>query len=1441
MPITVSGSKYSSTIQSVGTFTIAVPSTTTFSSADFSYKQRIVALHDAATNVLKGIAYVRKYNNGQSLELETQFYQPWDGATVEQAVGDKVNISKNFADVATTGLAVSYNTVSISDSLTFGSNTNQADTCFYDEDYLIQFGVGAPSTSSFPINFTSGVIVFGHLQDYASESITGDVNWTWAGPRGNCTWNASGTHLNLIHYGGGVRTTRDVYSQLIGANPSPASILLHKFFYDSSILANATFPVPSKAILRNCIGYGQDANILLRWKNGTIEGGYYKMAAITTYYSVFGDDAAGTFAIAAPASKRLVIGGVGANSNTSGTSLWRCGAPTNAQIINFTNVISPVRSATNIGADTPLSVMNYYYSDSITNIVSGSQAALWRTSDSVVISNDANTGTVWSPLVLHDKWAGKTRQAGYPITQWRYRIRKYGYSEVASQINASTYPLGNFSSDNVAFSGSVIQVPDTRQTGTAAAAAALTGISLNLTAMTAALSSSRSIQDLNNYIAYQLTQDLVKDNFISYAGTALDVGTLAISGLEYLNTTAAFDKIITTGSVTAGGAFSSLSLQANISQSTPTNLIGVTLVGNLSYNSATNATVTLTNCEITGSVLNSGAGTVTVRLAGGTTIGTVGSNVATQLVTALTLTNLTAGSAIYVADANGNQVAYVASSGTSYSLDTTGMGALSWKVGRYGYLAQSGSHNAATTSTTAAISLAVDAFITQADPTIVAAYSALSNPDRIYDFGAYFETTNAGIPISRVTTKASTQVSLGSYPLILNASGAAWGLASGTLTLNISTSFVPGVTMTGGLVTTGAITLNAQATAAGSWGSISGGSIALAGGINYQPLVAITAISGLPSSGAISAGGSIDFGSSSTYAPAGNFTASNTTFAGTFNVNTSTSRTFTATNIIGNQFRVNATGTAAVKIIKAGTTATSAFIAGTNVTVRQNITIATLDNIPLSTYIVKNGSTVLGWTVLDSARVVEAADSDTFSIYAAAYGYKPKIISAVGSDATGFIVSLTPEVNVDTTLPTSTRNTIAATFTAATDAQSRLALSISGDLRAYTPAEVLNGVHYYTVTQGNVIAASALAVGTTSGFDLMSGGIIIGSPGFYGKVADSVTTTTDLGILVPIAINVLSSVYTLDPTYTPVRKNSSGLILQYAPWTKQAADISALDKADIRDGLALESTLALKADQATVAAIPTSAQNAAAVRTELATELGRIDAAVSTRLATTAYTAPSAAPTSAQNAAAVRSELATELARIDAATSSRLAASSYTAPTTPPTSAEVAAAVRTELTTELARIDAAVTSRLAAAAYTAPGTAPTSAQNAAAVRTELAAELARIDAAVSSRLAASGYTAPGPVPTSAQNAAAVRTELALELARLDAAVSSRLAAASYTAPGTAPTSAEVAAAVRTELAAELARLDVASSTRLAASAYTPPDNASITAIKNNTGLIPALF
>jgi hypothetical protein len=114
--------------------------------------------------------------------------------------------------------------------------------------------------------------------------------------------------------------------------------------------------------------------------------------------------------------------------------------------------------------------------------------------------------------------------------------------------------------------------------------------------------------------------------------------------------------------------------------------------------------------------------------------------------------------------------------------------------------------------------------------------------------------------------------------------------------------------------------------------------------------------------------------------------------------------------------------------------------------------------------------------------------------------------------------------------------------------------------------------------------------------------------------------------------------------------------------------------------------------------VPTEAEIASQVRTELSVELGRIDAAISSRLApsgtlatvTTLTNAPSV-PSAAAIADEVRVELATELARLDAPVSGATA----------PSAATVASQVRTELTAELAKVSALNTERLANVATTA--------------------------------------------------------------------------------------------------------------------------------------------
>ena len=84
------------------------------------------------------------------------------------------------------------------------------------------------------------------------------------------------------------------------------------------------------------------------------------------------------------------------------------------------------------------------------------------------------------------------------------------------------------------------------------------------------------------------------------------------------------------------------------------------------------------------------------------------------------------------------------------------------------------------------------------------------------------------------------------------------------------------------------------------------------------------------------------------------------------------------------------------------------------------------------------------------------------------------------------------------------------------------------------------------------------------------------------------------------------------------------------------------------------------------------------------------------------------APTAAENAAAVRTELSTELGRIDTTVSSRMAAASYVAPDNTPVLAAIGGIPTNPVLASDARLnnlDAPMSSRLAAAAYVAPETA----------------------------------------------------------------------------------------------------------------------------------------
>lgn len=706
-----------------------------------------------------------------------------------------------------------------------------------------------------------------------------------------------------------------------------------------------------------------------------------------------------------------------------------------------------------------------------------------------------------------------TSSSGYVPMPYNYDAVPVAYRLVARKVGWT------FSNLTGTYTKTAISIPITQNqvldvNGDPLYISGVTGVAVDHVAQTITVSANRSAVEIWSAVQDNLCllENLtVADPFTTTNGTVFDSSyTLIVTGGI---TSGNIDSNVTLSGTLASGVI----IVGNVAQATPTNLTGVSIGGNLTYNTASSPTVTLTDTNISGTVSNLGAGTVTISTAN-STIGTVGTRVTTRPVTALTLNGLTAGSQIYIANGSGTQVAYVASSSTSYTLATTGQtGTWTWKVARYGFTAQTGTHSPAVASTTVTVTLAADAFITQANKATVAAYEFLPNMDTLYDYAAYYETLEIGIPYSRIITKAGTNASAGSYPVTLNDTGDVWIFDGSSLSIWCGDRLSPGTTITGALFSSSSVTILPS----------NFGNTAITANV-IQPIPLDLS--------SMTITGNLTYDDSAPYA----YTV------------TITDSTITGT--------ISNAGTAEVKVIKAGTS--PFFTAGARVRVVAIVTITTPNNLALSTYILKNGGIDLGWVVQNTARSLEIQAGDTFSVYAVAYGYQRTLFYPTASNFNSFSVSLLPETNVDTSLNTTIRDYIATQISTALVGPA-LAVSVASDLRAYSPADVLNGLQYYSVVYGELPAYISVLTGTTAGFTIISGGVYISSPAFYAQVNNSVTTTTNLGILIPLYFDVDPAVYIADPTYTPTKKNTSGIVLQTAPWTQQTATISATDKADI--------------------------------------------------------------------------------------------------------------------------------------------------------------------------------------------------------------------------------------------------------------------------------------
>lgn len=200
--------------------------------------------------------------------------------------------------------------------------------------------------------------------------------------------------------------------------------------------------------------------------------------------------------------------------------------------------------------------------------------------------------------------------------------------------------------------------------------AGVTGVAINYGTSKITLSASRSASQVWSAVqdSISLLANLTKsDPFFTSNGAAFySTYTLEINGT--LTAGNIVGNLELTGSLASGVA-----ITGNVSQATPTNLTGISITGNLTFNTNIPITITLTNCSISGTVSNSGSGLVTITKVN-TTLGTVGSNVLAQQFANISAPNLLSGSRVRLYNVTDSVEIYnavLSSAGFSYDFSWT--------------------------------------------------------------------------------------------------------------------------------------------------------------------------------------------------------------------------------------------------------------------------------------------------------------------------------------------------------------------------------------------------------------------------------------------------------------------------------------------------------------------------------------------------------------------------------------------------------------------------------------------------------------------------------------------------------------------------------------------------------------------------------------------------
>jgi hypothetical protein len=483
-------------------------------------------------------------------------------------------------------------------------------------------GIGTPA-----IAVAGGLVVFGHLQDYANNQISGGcyVMFTVTGSQAGL--GPTSNSAILCMYGGTINT-----NQMPLWNGGYYGAAAHTQVWNGvetylDFMTPTIQPFnfnPTRQILRNVVsvitGVATDG---FRWFNGIIEGGSAKLTGNTSL-AIFGQGGGeSTFNIGAPASQYYTVQDIqpGVGYFSTPCALWDNNA-SDTTIVNWTNVITPERTVARYHA-VNRARFNWYWKQLYTNCKPSTIINIQRTVDSVIAASAAVDISSAALTILEQKQVGpgRTPAVTEDYSSWIDGIKCYGYDVITNPINRTLYSLGTAGNSNVVYFGGIVnQIVDSKITLSKTNALLLSSkISINTTSNTITLSSNVSLDEVYDYLIAWNTSSIINaqypaiDRYPVIADGDTVVTTMNITGLEYLKTGTKFIKLQSSGTLTANAAMGNVNIIGNVNQTIPTNLNQVTISGTLTYNTSAAVVITFTYCTLN-IVTNIGSGVVTAAI-----------------------------------------------------------------------------------------------------------------------------------------------------------------------------------------------------------------------------------------------------------------------------------------------------------------------------------------------------------------------------------------------------------------------------------------------------------------------------------------------------------------------------------------------------------------------------------------------------------------------------------------------------------------------------------------------------------------------------------------------------------------------------------------------------------------------------------------------------------